>query len=289
MFIPEDGVLKTSQRYFFTPSALAQELFYFPTRVGHYFCDHRYAFSHNAETAQLASHRMNFMLIVVRHGAMRFVLGEERFFAVSGQAVLFDCRQPHEYSAGDGTEFGWLLFNGQSSEAFCRRILQAKGGRHAFAPAGFAEVVRGIDRLAASCAAGERLGEAACSQLIHQLLCELLLGGEGAAPREEGAVTEAIRYMHRNLHRSISVRDAAAAANLSPSHFSRVFKGQTGYSPYEYILLRRIDEAKHLLASTRLSVKEVAFQVGYNSEENFIHSFQKKVGVPPSVFRQYPI
>lgn len=289
MEIPEAGVLRTSQRYFFTPSALAQDLFYFPTRVGHYFCDHQYAFSHRAETAQLASHRLNFMLIAVRQGAMRFTLEGESLTAVRGQTVLFDCRQPHEYSSGDGTEFNWLLFNGLNAETFCRRIQQSKGGRHAFAPADFNAVVRDIDALVASCAAGERLSESVCSQLIHRLLCELLIGGEGAAQREEGAVTEAIRYMHRNLYREISVQDVAAAAKLSPSHFSRVFKGQTGYSPYEYILLRRIDEAKHLLASTRLSVKEIAFRVGYNSEEHFIHSFQRKVGVSPSVFREFPI
>lgn len=289
MEIPEAGVLKTSQRYFFTPSALARELFYFPTRAGHYFCDRRYSFSHRAETAQLASHRLNFMLIAVRRGAMRFVLDGERMTAVRGQTVLFDCRQPHEYSSGDDTEFGWLLFNGLNAETFCRRIRQSKGGRQAFAPADFNAILRGIDELVASCAAGERMSEPACSQLIHRLLCELLLGGEGAAPREEGAVTEAIRYMHRNLHREITVQDAAAAANLSPSYFSRVFKSQTGYSPYEYILLRRIDEAKHLLASSGLSVKEIAFRVGYNSEEHFIHSFQKKVGVSPGVFRKFPI
>ena len=72
--------------------------------------------------------------------------------------------------------------------------------------------------------------------------------------------------------------------NLLP--FSRTI------DPVGYVLnivLRRIDKAKYLLTSTRLSVKEVAYTVGYNSEENFIHSFQKHVGVPPGVFRKYPV
>ena len=289
MKIPEPGVLETSQRYFFTPSSLASELFYYPTRAGHYFCDHRYSFSHQAETAQLASHRLSFMLIVVRQGAMRFTLAGQGALAARGSAALFDCRQPHEYSASDCTEFNWLLFNGLNAETFCKRILQSKNGRHVFTPADFTSIVRGIDDLVTSCAAGERMTESACSQLIHRLLCELLLGGESASQREEGAVTEAIRFMNRNLHDELTVQAVAEAVRLSPSHFSRLFKRQTGFSPYEYILLRRIDEAKHLLASTRLSVKEIAYQTGYNSEENFIHSFQKKVGVSPGTFREYPI
>lgn len=290
MDIPEAGVRNHSLRYFFTPSSLASELFYYPTRAGHYFCDRRYSFNHQAETARLASHRLNLMLICVCRGELRFTLEGETAAAASGQTALFDCRQPHEYAAGeDDTEFLWLLFNGLNAEALYRRILQSKGGRHVFAPAGFSEITRGIRELVTSCAGGARMSEAACSQLIHRLLCELLLGGEGSCREENEAVGEAVRFIDRNLYRNITVGDAAAAAGFSQAHFSRVFKGQTGYSPYEYILLRRIDAAKHLLASTRLSVKEVAFRVGYNSEENFIHSFRKKVGVTPGMFRSVPL
>lgn len=289
MEIPEEGVLGDSLRYFFTPSSLASELFYYPTRVGRYVCDHRYAFSHDAETARLASHRLNLMLICVCRGELRFVLEGEAVNAMPGQAALFDCRQPHEYSARDDTEFCWLLFNGLNAEAFYRRILQDKGGRHVFAPAAFPEITRGIVELVNACETGKRMSETACSQLIHRLLCELLLGGESSGGEENRAVSEAIGFINRNLYRTITVRDVAAAARFSPAHFSRVFKLQTGYSPYEYILLRRIDAAKHLLTSTRLSVKEVAYQVGYNSEENFIHSFRKKVGATPGVFRSIPI
>jgi len=289
MEIPELGVLEASQRYFFTPSSLAGELFYYPTRAGHYFCDHNYTFNHQVETAQLASHRLNLMLICVCRGEMSFTLEGERLPAVPGQAALFDCRRPHEYSSTDDTEFYWMLFNGLNATAFYHRILQSKGGRHIFAPANFHKAVEMIGELVASCAAGKRLSESACSQMIHRLLCELLLGGEGINPRENETVNEAIRYIHQNLQKTITVRQVAAAVKFSSAHFSRIFKSQTGFSPYEYILLRRIDKAKDLLTSTRLSVKEIAYQAGYNSEENFIHSFQKKVGVTPGVFRSVPV
>ena len=95
--------------------------------------------------------------------------------------------------------------------------------------------------------------------------------------------------MNRHLFEEMSVQQVASAVSLSPSHFSRQFKTRTGYSPYEYIILRRIDKAKYLLTSTQLSVKEIAFATGYNSEENFIHSFRSNVGVAPGLFRKYPI
>ena len=65
-----------------------------------------------------------------------------------------------------------------------------------------------------------------------------------------------------------------------------MFRSRTGYSPHEYIVLRRIDEAKSLLHTTALSVKEIAFRVGYHSEVNFISSFTAKTGVSPAAFRR---
>ena len=121
------------------------------------------------------------------------------------------------------------------------------------------------------------------------VLCLLLLDETTESTAGGDRIAQAIRYMNRHLFEPIGVQDAAAAVSLSPSHFSRQFKARTGYSPYEYIVLRRIDKAKYMLASTELSVKEIAYATGYNSEENFIHSFRKNVGVAPGIFRKYPV
>ena len=102
-------------------------------------------------------------------------------------------------------------------------------------------------------------------------------------------MTQAIRYMNHHLYEPITVQTVAEAVSLSPSHFCASSKRIPGTLPTEYIVLRRIDKAKHLLTSTQMSVKEIAYHTGYNSEENFIHSFQKNVGISPGMFRKYPI
>ncbi|MDO5142581.1 MAG: AraC family transcriptional regulator [Eubacteriales bacterium] len=289
MLIPENGVHQTSERYFFTPSSLARELFYYPTRCGHYFCSSAYSFSHQSAIARQGDHNLHLMLFLVRAGAMELTLSGVDTIAAAGQAVLFDCREPYRYAAADGLEFTWLLFNGPNVRAFYRRILQAHGGRHVFAPRAYAGMVAELDALLRGCAADERPSEADCSQLLHRVLCRLLLEESGAAAGGNDRIAQAIRFMNSRLTDPLTVQDVAASVHLSPSHFSRAFKARTGYSPYEYIVLRRIDRAKYLLTSTQLSVKEVAFATGYNSEENFIHSFQKHVGIPPGLFRKYPV
>ena len=74
MLIPESGVHQTSDRYFFTPSSLAKELFYYPTRLGHYFCSSRYSFNHRSEIALQGDHNQNIMLFFVHDGAMELTL-----------------------------------------------------------------------------------------------------------------------------------------------------------------------------------------------------------------------
>ena len=288
MLIPEAGVHQTSERYFFTPSSLARELFYYPTRCGHYFCNHLYSFNYRSEIALQGDHNRNIMLFAIQDGAMELELSSEPVLAASGLLVLFDCREPYHYTASDGLEFTWLLFNGLNAQEFYARILQSRGGRHVFSPPAYPEILEMMDEFLTGCASGERPSEAGCSQMLHRLLCLLLVDGS-ASPRENSRMAQAIRYMNRHLFEPIGVQAVAREVNLSPSHFSRQFKGYTGYSPYEYIVLRRIDKAKQLLASTQMSVKEIAYHIGYNSEENFIHSFQKNVGISPGLFRKYPI
>ena len=203
--------------------------------------------------------------------------------------MLFDCRHPYQYQASDGFEFIWLLFNGLNSSSFYQRIIRSHGGHHVFSTASLPEILQLLDSLLSSCASGERMSEAAYSQLLHRMLCLLLLTENPPEKAETDRIALAIRYMNTHLFEPINVAAVAESVNWSQSHFSREFKAHTGYSPYEYIILRRIDKAKHMLTSTQMTVKQIAYHTGYNSEENFIHSFQKNVGLSPSLFRKYPI
>ena len=67
----EPGVLSRSERFFSTPSATARRLFYYVTRVGHYYYDARYNFLDSCDIAHLESHK-NLFLTYVRSGTMYF-------------------------------------------------------------------------------------------------------------------------------------------------------------------------------------------------------------------------
>ena len=72
-----------------------------------------------------------------------------------------------------------------------------------------------------------------------------------------------------------SIEIIAKQAALSESTLNRHFKSMFGKSIYEYYLQKKMEHAKHLLLEKPLTVKEVAYRLGYEKTSNFIHIFKK--------------
>jgi AraC family transcriptional regulator len=77
-----------------------------------------------------------------------------------------------------------------------------------------------------------------------------------------------------------------AAAHLSVYHFARQFKATTGLPPHQYVIARRVEQAKHLLQTrTDPSLAEVAACAGFSDQSQFTHHFKRLVGITPGQFR----
>ena len=83
----------------------------------------------------------------------------------------------------------------------------------------------------------------------------------------------------------LTVDDLAAAARLSPAHFSREFRRAFGESPHQYLLTRRLERAASLLRSTDWSVARICVSVGLSSVGSFTVSFGRMFGMPPTAYR----
>jgi transcriptional regulator GlxA family with amidase domain len=87
----------------------------------------------------------------------------------------------------------------------------------------------------------------------------------------------------------LTVADLAAAAGLSPAHFSRRFKAAFGESPHQYLLTRRLERAAALLRATDWTVADICFAVGAESVGSFTASFGRMFGAAPLAYRAaYP-
>lgn len=96
----------------------------------------------------------------------------------------------------------------------------------------------------------------------------------------------AINFMNANYRETPSLKEIAQKSNLAPNYFHRLFKKMFGTTPQNYMTRRRMDEARQLLSTTQLSVKEVADHTGYDNEFYFSRTFKKHINVSPSHFRE---
>jgi AraC-like DNA-binding protein len=84
---------------------------------------------------------------------------------------------------------------------------------------------------------------------------------------------------------ALTVADLAAAATMSPSHFSRAFSATFGESPHQYLLTRRLERAAALLRTSDWSVTAICFAVGWRSVGSFTTSFSRVFGLAPAAYR----
>ena len=92
-------------------------------------------------------------------------------------------------------------------------------------------------------------------------------------------------YMEAHLTENIELSMLAAIVNLSVFHFAREFKRSTGLSPHNYLVRKRVERAKNMLARTNCSLSEIALTVGFSDQSHLARHFRKIVGSTPKQFR----
>ena len=89
------------------------------------------------------------------------------------------------------------------------------------------------------------------------------------------------------LTEDLSLADLAIEVDLSPSHFSSVFRKTTGLSPHQYIVQRRLEHAQRLLTSTKLSIGEIATTVGFYDQSHLVRHMRRVMRVTPTYIREH--
>ncbi len=84
---------------------------------------------------------------------------------------------------------------------------------------------------------------------------------------------------------TVSIERIARSLGHSRRRLELAFRAGCGQSPYQWLLRRRIDRAKNLLATTRLKIQEVGLRCGYSRQQQFSATFRRQVGLSPSHFR----
>ena len=94
-------------------------------------------------------------------------------------------------------------------------------------------------------------------------------------------------YLNEHYAENLSLDKISEHFFISKSNLSHYFKRETGLSPIQYIMQRRIGEAQSLLVETSQPIQEIEFRLGFNDSAHFSKMFKKYVGVTPNEYRKH--
>jgi AraC-like DNA-binding protein len=232
-----------------------------------------------------------YVIGMIMAGAQRYRYRGAEHLAGSGTLVLIN---PDELHTGHkGTEDGWLYRafypdSGQMTSLLAELELPSH-----HLPAFGATLYRDQDLVNGFCQLHRLLESPATAlqqQTVWRELVLSLLQRHAAVPdagkpgKEHRAVSLAKELLQAQLTAPPSLEALAAAVNLSPFHFARVFRRATGMPPHTWLMQQRIAQARALLQSGCLPL-DVAMQLGFADQSHLSRQFKQVYGVGPGAYR----
>ena len=226
-------------------------------------------------------------LLYVLEGRMTLHLGKNlEFRAVPGDFLLVPAGTPHrdEFVLLKGLRILLIHFDWEAEEFFrCvdnRALINLSYGTRC-------EVQRRLEFLRDR-RENTELWKLRASLELHSILMLFyfdLTEAKESAPGTPEPSSETLRrvkhYLDQNYREQVTLKDAAAFANLSPSYLSRRFHREYGIGFSAYLTARRLEAARHLLRDTNLQLEEVALRCGFSSGTYFIKVFRRHCGATP--------
>lgn len=253
-----------------------------PTAMG-WYPNARYHYCEREEGAP------EHILALCTSGEGWFRVGDSYDTLGPNEAMLLPRDVPHVYGASEENSWSlhWVHFVGTNGDYYMRQLPKDK-----FKLPVDPETKDKLSKLFIECYPAfasafvlERMIYAA--QTLHHMLALLFFNNHAFSPALQNGlrrIDASLVFLQQNIHQSLTLSEMAEHAQMSNSHFSRLFKEQTGYSPIDYFIHLKMQHACMML-TTRMHVREIAQQLGYDDPYYFSHSFKKIVGLSPVKYR----
>lgn len=129
-----------------------------------------------------------------------------------------------------------------------------------------------------------------CSGLIYDCLIafhrQLKADVDSAKSRRLTMLLPALQYMYDNFRKDFSLAFLADLVGVTPQHFCRLFRETLNMRPNDYLIGRRLDEAKRLIRENKLPIAEIAELSGFHDPSYFSTVFKKHEGISPAEYRK---
>lgn len=233
----------------------------------------------------------SYLCFTVVDGTGELVYGGKRYPLSAGVVVFLDCRRPYAHSTGpDLWSLQWCHFDGAPVPAIYEKYL-SRGGLPVFRPEDcrpFADLLGSICQVAAS---EDYIRDMRLNTLLSLLLERIMAyswhpeyAGAPAASRVD--LQEIKAYIDNHYREKLSLSDLAQTFFVDKSYLCRIFKDAYGVTVNNYLLSRKITEAKRLLRFSEKSIEEIGILLGIGEPAYFSRVFKKIEGISPREYRK---
>lgn len=249
--------------------------------------------------------RSHFLLHYVLSGCGWVNTAEKAQQLSAGDLFCYFPEQAMSYSSdeADPWHFTWIGFQGERADEIVRRCGFSEHRSvcfHSYSQ-GIADILSGIIKIQAKRAQGfELVSDGLLLQFFGSLLDEIHSPADRSSPLAAAPDTcnffnppppqpyyyvEAMkRFIQTNYQKPITVQDVVEYIGVDPSYASRIFRHIENRTLQRYLIEQRMDAAKGLLSERRLSIREVAYSVGYTDYASFERRFKIETGCSPSEY-----
>ena len=228
----------------------------------------------------------SFLILYTYSGCGELEYSGRKYTLRPGDGAWIDCRKPHYYVAKEDWKVAAFHFEGPLA-GHLQEEWESDGG------ISFHEGIDGrfhryFEKLLAIYSAPSLHRDLRAAHCISGMLLYLLLLNSNSATDDlnvPDSIQQAMKHLEIHYQRNISLDDLALLTKTNKYHLSKEFKRYTGFSPHDYLIWLRINQAKILLRSTNLPANKIAHEVGIHDINNFNYLFKKKVGTTPIQYR----
>lgn len=207
----------------------------------------------------------------------------------AGNIIMLFPEEWHTYQPDKktGWEVYWVGFNGSNIDRLLDHYFFAKN--QPVLDIGFYENLIGLYQQGIDVANYQKTAfQPMLAGIVQLLLGSVFYIDKNNSFRDKDVVTridQARVLIRENITTDKTLEQIASQLNMSYSWFRRLFKQYTGFSPAQYQLEIKIQKAKELLASTVMPIKEIAYELNFESASYFITFFKSKIGISPKTYR----
>lgn len=266
----QEPLINTASEYqIHNPSTFAKEHLYYPLISGHYIYEPGY----NLKRENFTS----YLVMVITSGELNVYSKNDAYHSCEGDVILIDCQYPHGYSSDTGFSASWIHFDGHDCDSLFDSPLK---NSNVF-------IYKRHIREALSAIQNIEIGqnEALSSAILYELIMHLISEDTESNISTSNPMAYCGQFLCQHFSEHICMDDLAKMINLSKYHFIRQFKKYYGVSPYQYTISLRLDNAKYLLKTSSLTIKEIAYLSGFPDESSFCNTFKSRTGVTPIFYR----